>query len=341
MENLLLNLCNIEGISGNESKIAEFTKSELEKYSKVKILKTKSVLATLGNEKSEIKILLDAHIDQVGFVVTDIDENGFLKIASCGGNDRRIMPGAVVRVFGKEEVIGVISCLPPHLVKNSDSKLPQIDEMSVDLGMPKEYVENIVSLGDTVIYNSSPKKLLDSKVASKAIDNRASVAALIRCAEMISQNKNIMDNCLVSILLSSQEETSSLGAMTSAYNDDYSESIVVDVSFAVQPDVSPLKAGKLSEGPMIGISPILSKDITNKLFDIAKKNNIPYQTEVMGSSTGTNADKISTTKSGICTGLVSIPERNMHTAIEVVDIQDIENTAKLLSLYIESRCTGK
>ena len=337
MKDLVFGLCMSEGISGDESKAAEFALEKLMKYAKAGKLPNGSVMACLGNENSKKRILLDAHIDQVGFFVTDIDDKGFIRFASCGGNDRRIMPGSVVRVFGKEEVIGVISCLPPHLIKSSDEKLPGIDEMTIDLGMDKEEVEKLVSLGDSIIYNSESCSLIGSRIASKALDNRASVAALIRCAELISKDKDILDNCFVKILLSSQEETSSLGAITSSFDDNYSESIVVDVTFATQPGVTSQEAGDLSKGPMIGVSPILSKEITNKLFELAKTNDIPYQTEVMGGKTGTNADKISIVKSGIKTGLVSIPQRNMHTAVEVMDIDDIENTAKLLAAYIKQR----
>ena len=109
MKDLVFGLCMSEGISGNENKAAEFALEKLKEYAKAERLPNGSVVACLGNENANKRILLDAHIDQVGFVVTDIDDKGFIKFASCGGNDRRIMPGSVVRVFGKEEVIGQIS----------------------------------------------------------------------------------------------------------------------------------------------------------------------------------------------------------------------------------------
>lgn len=337
MKNLIFDLCRMEGISGNEHKVAKLAMGKLIEYKcTAEILRNGSLIAKLGNEKSPKRILLDAHIDQIGLIVTDIDERGFLKVAPCGGNDRRIMPGSVVRVYGKKEIIGVVSCTPPHLKKTNDTII-KIEEMFIDVGISKEEACKNISLGDAVIFNSEPKELLGTRIASKALDNRASVAALIRFAELISKKEDILNNCFITILLSSQEETSSFGAITSAFDDVYSESIVVDVSFGIQPEITNEKAGEISKGPMIGISPSLSKNITNKLFEVAKANNIPFQTEVMAGKTGTNADKISITKSGISTGLVSIPQRNMHTAVEVVDIEDIENTAKLLDLYIESR----
>ena len=130
------------------------------------------------------------------------------------------------------------------------------------------------------------------------------------------------------------EELGLRGARTSAFSVFPDEAIAVDVSFAAAPDVSKDSAKEMGKGAMIGISPTLDKALTNKLFKIAKENNIPYQTEVMSSATGTNADVISLTKSGIRTGLVSIPIRNMHTPSEVVSLDDIKNTSEILEKYI-------
>ena len=111
---------------------------------------------------------------------------------------------------------------------------------------------------------------------------------------------------------------------------------MVDVSFASQPDVTKEKSGILGDGPMIGISPSLSRNISNKLINLAKNSETPYQLEIMGGTTGTNADKVSISREGIPSGLLSIPLRYMHTPYELVELSDIENTAKLLSLYIKS-----
>ena len=144
-------------------------------------------------------------------------------------------------------------------------------------------------------------------------------------------------DCCVKFLFSSQEETGFLGSRTGSFAINPSCAIVVDVSFAVQPTVAPEKCGELSKGPMIGIAPILDKEMFVELKSISKSNNIPYQLEVMSGTTGTNADAITTTASGVRTALLSIPLRNMHTQSEVVDMADIEKTAELIALYIEKR----
>ena len=138
----------------------------------------------------------------------------------------------------------------------------------------------------------------------------------------------------VTFLFSSQEEIRALGAKTAAFSLNPTEAISVDVSFAKQPNLPEEKCGKLSYGPMIGIAPTLSKEISNKLIDLAKQNHIQYQLEVMNSSTGTTSDIITTSKSGIPGGLLSVPLRYMHTPVEIINTADIETTAKLLTLYI-------
>ena len=173
---------------------------------------------------------------------------------------------------------------------------------------------------------------MNNRITVPALDDRCGIAALIRCAELIGKKEL---SYKVVILLSVQEETYGTGAKTGAYRINADEAIAVDVSFASQPDVSGQYAGvELAKGPMICISPILSKAMSDKLISVAKEKNIPFQYEPISGTTGTNADHISVTKSGVASAVVSIPQRYMHTPIEVIDISDVENTAALLAEYI-------
>ena len=136
------------------------------------------------------------------------------------------------------------------------------------------------------------------------------------------------------MLFSDSEELGLRDARTAVFGIEADEAVSIDVSFGDAPDVPAEKCGKLGEGVMIGISPVLSRNVTRTLEDIAEKENSPFQREVMGSTTGTNADVISVSKDGINCGLVSIPLRNMHTDCEVIDLRDIEATVTLLENYI-------
>ena len=280
--------------------------------------------------------MLDAHNDRIGFVVSYIDGNGFLKITNCGGIDRRVLLGSIVNVFGKEKTLkGIISCLPPHLSDGGEDKAPETDSLYVDTGLPKEEVENYISPGDKVGVYANPRKLLGTRFTAGGIDNKAGVCTLIRVAELL-QNTNI--NSCVKIVLSVQEETGFLGSRTSGFAIMPDCAIVVDVSFACQPNVPSDKTGTMSKGTMIGTAPILDRTMFSQFKEIAVRKKLPYQIEVMNSTTGTNADALTITGSGIPTALLSIPIKNMHTQAEIVDLDDIETTAQLIVAYLKERC---
>ncbi len=330
---LLKKLCAAKGVSGAENEAAKVASELLEKYMPVKTDALGSVTGATGNGKTNI--LLDAHLDQIGLVVTAIDEDGFLKVAKCGGADIRVLAAAEVTVHGKESVYGVITSTPPHLSKPDDAdKAKGFDDIAVDIGMNAEEAKKLVSLGDRITFNGNYTELLGNRVSSPSIDDRAGVAAILRCLEML-EDKN--HGCKISVLFSVQEETGGSGAQTGAFSAEADEAIAVDVSFATAPGISSEKYASLGGGTMIGYGPSLDYDMSRKLTEIAEKNSIPNQTEVMGRSTGTNCDQIQVAGKGVKTALLSIPLRNMHTAVEVCDLEDIENTARLMAEYIIER----
>lgn len=334
MENILTKLCACTTVSGNEWENFQLIKKLLPENTLLESDNNGNIVATLGNSNSDNIILLDAHNDQIGFIVTYIDEKGFIKVSNCGGIDRRVLLGSVVTVKGKYDIKGIICCLPPHLSDGGEDKAPSADSVYIDTGLSKEDVTALVSLGDRVVINATPKKLLGTRFTGVGLDNKAGVATIIKVAHLLS-NEEL--NCCVKLLFSCQEETGFLGSKTASFSISPKCAIVVDVSFATQPSVPSEKCGVMSKGPMIGIAPILNKDIFAYLKNIAENNNIPYQIEVMNSTTGTNADAITISKGGVPTGLVSIPLRNMHTQAEVVDMQDIDNSAQLIATFIKER----
>lgn len=280
--------------------------------------------------ESDYTIMLDAHIDEIGMMVTAVDENGFVKVTPAGGIDKRTLQGAKVHIHSEKLVNGIFCSKPPHLRSGDGTKVPSFDEFYIDTGL-KDKAKDIISVGDRVTFSQNAAGLNGSMFTCKALDNRAGVAALIKCADFLS-NKKLP--CTVVFLFSIGEETGGVGALTSAFDIDPSEAISVDVSFAKSANATDSTLADISKGGMIGISPFLSKEITDRLIDTAKESCLDFQYEVMGGATSTNADKISATKSGIKTGLVSIPLKNMHTPVEIVDLRDIENVARLLANYI-------
>lgn len=329
IQELIFNLCAARGVSGDENAAASVAEQYLSAFAKTSVDCNGSVIAVCGNPSADKTILLDAHLDQIGLIVTDINESGFVKVAACGGIDVRTLQNEVFET--KDGARGTVCCLPPHLSDGSESKAEPMSKVWLDFGMSREEVQEHLEIGDTLTFSEKPAMLLNGRITSPALDNRSSVAALIAAGELV---KDAQDYKVV-ILLSVQEETYGTGAATGAFSQEPDEAIVVDVSFASQPDVSGQYAGiELGKGPMIGIAPILNRDMTDTLVGLAQSLNMPFQYEPLPGSTGTNADKITVSRCGVKTALISIPERYMHTQSEVLDPADVENTARLIAAYI-------
>lgn len=329
IQELIFNLCTARGVSGDENAAASVAEQYLAAFAETSVDCNGNVIAVCGNPSAEKTILLDAHLDQIGLIVTDINENGFVKVAACGGIDVRTLQNEVFET--KDGARGTVCCLPPHLSDGSESKAEPMSKVWLDFGMSREEVQEHLETGDTLTFSEKPAMLLNGRITSPALDNRSSVAALIAAGELVKDARDYK----VVILLSVQEETYGTGAAIGAFAQEPDEAIVVDVSFASQPDVSGQYAGiELGKGPMIGIAPILNREMTDTLAGLAQSLDIPFQYEPLPGSTGTNADKIAVSKSGVKTALISIPERYMHTQSEVLDPADVENTARLIAAYI-------
>lgn len=335
IKELIFELCSVFGVSGSEEPAIAVAKKYLDNIAETTTDNNGNLYAVFGNKNAEKTILLDAHIDRIGFMVTDIDENGFVKVDKCGGIDVRTLQDSELVLQNDSSISGIVCCLPPHLSDGKENKAAPISKTWVDFGMPYGEVAKHIKIGDLLTYKTSPKTLLGNRISSSALDDRCGVAALIRCAELLSDASDLKYKIV--ILLSSQEETYGTGAKTGAYKIDANEAIAVDVSFASQPDITGMYSKiELTKGPMICISPILNKPMSDKLTEIAKKLNIPYQLEPISGITGTNADHISVSKSGVKTAVVSIPQKYMHTPAEVIDTDDVENTARLIAEYIKN-----
>lgn len=331
---MLFDLCSTEGVSGREWPIAKKALGYLSKYMECRIDALGSVVGK--TDGSQPRILLDAHIDRIGLVVTAIDSTGFLKVAKCGGADIRVMAASEVTVWGKEPLFGVVTSVPPHLAKSGkSSKAADFDELCIDIGMSCEQAKELVSPGDTITFNGTQARLISNEVVSPCIDNRAGIAAILRCLEIIEESRE--ETCALTVLFSVQEETGGSGALVGGFASEAQESIVVDVGFGRAPGIRNDQAGELGGGTMIGYAPSLDTVMSQSLTELAQGYDIKWQYDVMGGKTGTNGDGIQTSASGIRTALLSIPIRNMHTVVETVCLDDIEATAQLMANYILGR----
>lgn len=330
LKKTVIELCTAYGASGGELPVAETVLAMLKNYCPAEIVNG-NVIGKFGTfSENKRTLVLDAHIDQIGFIVTDITEQGFIKVGNLGGIDRRLLPAQQVVIHGKQDIKGVICSVPPHLTKGS-GKVLAIDEAAVDTGMTKKELEKIVSLGDTITFDVECRSLLNDRITGGALDDRCGVASIFYTLELL---KNRETKYNVAVIFSAQEELGERGAKIGAYEVNPDIAVAVDVSFAYAQGENPKKCGYLGKGAMIGISPCLSHEISQGLIDTAKSSGIPYQTEVMNGLTSTNADQYSVSRDGAKVCTVSIPLRNMHTPVEVVDLADVRYTAQLLADYI-------
>lgn len=329
---ILIELSNSVGVSGEEDSAAQIALDYLKQYNGNAYIKNGNVIANFGNrEEGKPHILIDAHIDQIGLIVSYITDDGFIKVGNVGGIDRRLVFAQEVVIHGKEPVIGIISSIPPHLSSSDEKKVPEISDILIDTGYTKEELSELISLGDKISFKNSAKKMLNDRYSGVAFDDRSGVLAILRVLDIL---KNDVKLPSFTVLFSTQEELGTRGSMIAGYDINPDISIAVDVSFALTADDCESKCGKLNDGPMIGISPSLSREVSNDFIEIAKCKNIPYQIEVMGGLTSTNADSFAVSRGGSKAVTISIPLKYMHTPVEVVALSDIENTAILIAEYI-------
>lgn len=297
---------------------------EVDKFSNVICFKK-------GTKADAKKIMITAHIDEIGFLVKSIDDKGFVGIANIGGIDSKILLAQEVVIHGKQDVIGIIGATPPHLMKAEDAgKAVKIHDLYVDTGYSGTELRKIVSVGDTVSIKSKFSKMNSKKVSGKSLDNRASVACLLEILELL---KNIKHENDIIFMASTQEETSLVGVKTAAYALMPDAAIVIDACHGDIPDLSKDCSSTLGRGPEISIGPNLHPTMVNKLFELGKEYCIPYQKMVESGDTGTEAWATQVSRVGIPTALVSIPIRYMHTAVETLNIEDIKFTARLVAEF--------
>lgn len=326
----ILNCLGITGISSQEQAIAAYLLKELHDL---------GIMAEIdqnGNVKGNIRsvnenaktLLIEAHMDQVGLMVSGVDEEGFVKFVSLGGIDARILCGAEVEIHAESPLYGVIGS--PYPSENPEQTSPKkIEEMRIDIGLEGVAAKQRVKVGDIISFKTSPKELLGDKISASAMDNRAGVAAVLDCLKKLQETENLPYH--IKVLFSVGEELGLLGAYTGLEQQIADAAIVVDVTFGQTPDVKE-ETGvfPLGCGAVICRGPNLHYGYTKQLLSLAKERGIPYDIEVAAGSTGTCAWAIQTAGEGIPSMLISIPLRYMHTNLETLSLHDVQAVSDLL-----------
>ena len=286
--------------------------------------------ATVPTE-SPRKIMLAAHMDEIGMLVRDIVE-GFIYVQDISGMDNRVMMAQPVMVHGKKQLPGIVATTPPHLLSpEMRKKYPPFDSLVIDVGLPADEVKELVNIGDIVTLDVPMLELQNKRVAGKAMDDRACIAAITVCLDALQFVQHSWD---VYATATAQEETGLYGAATAAHKINPDIAIALDVGFAEQPGVKVGGAVKMGGGPLVGIGPNFHDKLREKLMETAEYHEIKVNTEPTPRGSGTDAWAIQVACEGIPTLLISIPIRNMHSPVETLDLADIERAGRLLAHFI-------
>lgn len=328
IKSLLDELVRAHGVSGREDDAFDAAAKLLSDAGDVKKSPLGSLIAQIcPPREGKPNLLLTAHIDQIGLVVTSAPEDGFVRVSAVGGVDRRAASGARVEFMTPGGAVhGVVTSTPPHL-QSGEPKLPE-PEMLVDIGGEASSPDRIPLPGTPARFIMEPTTLLNGRYTAPALDDRAGCAAVIAAAQALKEAKPDFG---VFVALTTTEETGGAGAATAAFGLNITHAVVVDVTMGVTGFEAPHKVGKMGGGPMIGFAPALSYSFALKLEELAGRMNIPTAREVMAPTTGTDSENIARSCGGIKTALLSIPLRFMHTPAETIDLGDAENTARLMA----------
>ncbi len=331
----LAEFCAASAPSGYEFAAAQLAEGYLRtRVDEVAVHPLGSVVAIRRCGKENAKsILLDAHLDEIGFMITGIEE-GFLRFTTIGGVDPRMLPDREMMVMTDPPIYGVVACLPPHIQSSEDyNKSISIKDLFLDVGMCQEEAEQKIPIGTPATYRGSCTPLGEQFLCGKAMDDRSCFAILLETLELLQGEILDVD---VMILGSTQEETSSLGAITAMYGLQPTCCIAVDVTHGATPDGQKHLTYEMGGGPVIGVGPNCTKWMTNRLFEKAKELEMKVQTEVISGFSGTNGWGMQVSREGVPTALLSLPLRYMHTPVEVAHRGDLSNCAKLLAQCIRN-----
>jgi putative aminopeptidase FrvX len=294
-----------------------------------------SSIARVGDDGPLLAVV--GHIDEIGLAVTHIDEKGFLYFTPIGGWDPQILVGQRVEVRSKDGMVpGVVGRKPLHLLDaDQRKKVVELKRLHIDIGAAdRDEAAALVRVGDSAVIAANPVSLAGGRLISRAMDNRlgayVALEALRRCHERDSLSGSFAAVAAV------QEEIGLFGARTSAFEVRPDLAVAVDVTHATDaPGVDEKEIGShpLGSGPAIGRGSTLSPKVFDLLVETAGEAGIDYTISASGRSTGTDADAIQISRSGIPTGLVSIPLRYMHSPVELVDLADVEATVELIAAF--------
>ena len=333
----LLELLTAPGPSGYETAPAAAWRETAKDFAEVSGDTLGSSLARVPGTGGGPLLAVVGHIDEIGLIVTHVSDEGFLHFIGVGGWDAQILVGQRVELATRGgRVLGVIGKKPIHLLKEDDrKKVAEVKDLHIDVGAKDgDEARELVRIGDVAVIAGEPVELPNGRLASRSLDNRLGAYVALEAARLVAQDGGAPGEVVA--VASVQEEITFAGARTTAYALEPDVAVVVDVTHATDaPGIEVREIGKheLGSGPVIERGSIISPAVFELLHDTAEAEGIPFTVAASARSTGTDADAVHISRAGIPTGVVSIPLRYMHSPVELVQLDDVEATAKLLAAF--------
>jgi len=322
--------------SGFEEEISRIWRKEADRFAERTWADSHGNSFAVVNEGGIPRVMLAGHADEIGLMITYIDDNGYLSFAGIGGWDPQVLPGQRVWIQGMTgPILGVIGRKPIHLLEEEErKKVVKIEDLWIDIGAKdKEDVASLVEIGDPAVLDYSFAELRNDLVVSRGFDDRVGAFLVLEAARLVAA---MNPKASVYAVATVQEEVGLRGARTSAFGIDPQVGIAVDVGFATDTpgmDKEKKKVGEVTmgKGPIIARGPNINPVLFKLFVETAKEKKIPYQIEGAPRGTGTDANAIQLCRAGVATGLISVPNRYMHSPCEIVHLGDLENIARLIA----------
>ncbi len=334
----LKTLLNTPGPSGNEVAPARVWRKEARTFADQVYADVRgNSYALLGG--SETRVLLAGHIDEIGLMISYIDDSGYLFFAPVGGWDAQVLVGQRVRLLGHHgEVFGVVGKKPVHMMKGDErEQISKIENLWIDIGVKsRDEALEYVRVGSVGVIDAILHELPHGRIVSRSLDNRIGAFTVLEALRRLSSQR---PTASVAAVATTQEETSLTGAMTAAFRFDPHVAIVVDVTVTTDhPETDKRQFGdvRLGGGPVLLRGAANSPLVYERLVAIAEREHIPYSLQITPRYTGTDADVIHRTRDGVATGVISIPNRYMHSPNEMIDLADVDHAARLIAAFARS-----
>lgn len=322
--------------SGYEDEAAKAWTEEAKTFADEVRSDTQGNVIAVVNKGGKPRVMLAGHMDEIGFMITHIDDQGFLYFGQIGGWDPQIAQGQRVWIRTQSgKILGVIGKKPIHLIKEEErTKVTKLEELWIDIGIKdKAEAEKLVRIGDPVVVDYGFAELRNGLVVSRGFDDKAGAFTVLEAGRLLAKLKPKAE---VHVVATVQEEVGLRGAHTSAYGIDPLAGIAVDVGFATDfptmgEEQKRVGAAKIGQGPLIARGPTYNHKVVDLLVQTALEKKIPHQLHGEPRGTGTDAYAMQLTRAGIAAGLVSIPNRYMHSPCELVSLSDLENAFTLIA----------